>query len=135
MLAWAIASRLQEQVSHLVLLGSPAPAVVRMMAQGDPLSPSTVARSSVAAAGAGALRLLDPDCTVPNCGCPYTDDLRRPLSPATQMLSIHSRDDPIVPPSACRITSGDNVEIGGSHGGLAHNRAAYVVLARFLAGT
>jgi hypothetical protein len=45
------------------------------------------------------------------------------------MLSIHSRDDPIVPPSACRITSGDNVEIGGSHGGLAHNRAAYVVLA------
>lgn len=133
MLAWAIASRLQEQVSHLVLLGSPAPAVVRMMAQGDPLSPSTVARSSVAAAGAGALRLLDPDCTVPNCGCPYTDDLRRPLSPATRVLSIHSRDDPIVPPSACRITGGDNVEIGGSHGGLAHNRAAYAVLARFLA--
>src|SRR5690349_19842821 len=28
MLAWAIASRLQERASHLLLLGSPAPAVV-----------------------------------------------------------------------------------------------------------
>lgn len=137
MLAWALASRFQEQVSHLVLLGSPAPAVVTMMVQGDPLTAgtaSTVARSSVAAAGASALRLLDPDCSVPNCGCPYTDDLRRPLSPATRVLSIYSRDDPIVAPSACAVAGGDNVEIGGSHGGLAHNRAAYVTLARFLAG-
>jgi len=135
MLAWAIASRLQQQVSHLVLLGSPAPAVVAMMAQGGTMTASTVARSSVAAAGASALRLLDPDCSVPNCGCPYTDDLRRPLSPATRALSIYSRDDPIVPPGACTITGGANVEVGGSHSGLAHNRAAYSHLARFLAAT
>ena len=31
MLGWAIASRLQAEASHLVLLGSPAPAVVMMM--------------------------------------------------------------------------------------------------------
>ena len=31
MLAWALATRLQARVSHLVLLGSPAPAVVTMM--------------------------------------------------------------------------------------------------------
>jgi pimeloyl-ACP methyl ester carboxylesterase len=135
MLAWAITSRLREQVSHLVLLGSPAPAVVALMAQGGPLSTSTVARSSVAAAGASALRLLDPDCSVPNCGCPYTEDLRRPLDPATRVLSIYSRDDPIVAPSACTLTSGENLEIGGSHSGLAHNRVAYAALARFLAAT
>ena len=80
-LSWAIASRLQQRISHLVLLGSPAPAMVAMMTSGEMLSPSTVARSSVADAGARALQLLDPDCTVPACGCPYTDDLRRPLQP------------------------------------------------------
>jgi pimeloyl-ACP methyl ester carboxylesterase len=135
MLAWAIASRLQERASHLALLGSPAPAVVAMMAQGGVLSPSTVAKSSVADAGARALKLLDPDCTVPNCGCPYTEDLRRPLSPATRVLSIYSRDDPIVRPQASRITIGDNIEINGSHSGLVHNRAALPPLARFLAAT
>lgn len=138
MLAWAIASRLQQQVSHLVLLGSPAPAVVAMMVSGDTRPPSTVARSSVAEAGANALRMMDPDCSVPNCGCPYTDDLRRPLDPGTRVLSIYSRDDPIVRPAACRVDEGEhveNVEIGGSHGGLAYNRAVYGHLARFLATT
>ena len=134
MLAWALATRLQQRVSHLVLLGSPAPAVVTMMSRG-PYSPSTVARSSVATAGAAALRLLDPDCTVPDCGCPYTDDLRRPLHPTTRVLSIFSRDDPIVPAMASRTTHGENVEVGGSHSGLAHNRAVYPHLARFLAAT
>jgi pimeloyl-ACP methyl ester carboxylesterase len=135
MLAWAIASRMQEQVSHLVLLGSPAPAVVSMMRRGDTQFPGTVATSSVAAAGARAVRMLDPDCAVPNCGCPYTDDLRRPLHPATHVLSIYSRDDPIVPPASCAVASGENIEIGGSHGGLAYNRVVYGHLARFLAAT
>lgn len=133
LLAWAIATRLQQRVSHLALLGSPAPAVVALMAQGDALTPGAVARSSVAAAGARAVRLLDPDCAVPNCGCPYTDDLRRPLDPATRVMSVYSRDDLIVPPTSCTVDGGENVEIGGSHGGLAHNRAAYSALARFLA--
>jgi len=133
MLAWAISSRLQQQVSHLVLLGSPAPAVVAMMSSGEAYVPTTVANSSVVSAGASALRMLDPDCAVPNCGCPYTDDLRRPLHPDTRVLSIYSRDDPIVGPASCRVSSGTNIEIGGSHSGLAHNRTAYAHLARFLA--
>jgi len=135
MLAWAIASRLQERASHLVLLGSPAPAVVAMMRRGGDQVPNTVATSSVVAAGARALRMLDPDCSVPSCGCEYTDDLRRPLHPATSVLSICSRDDPIVPPASCTVTAGENVEIGGSHSGLVYNRAVYGHLARFLAAT
>ena len=133
MLSWALASRLQQRVSHLVLLGSPASAVVAMMTDAEVLSPSTVARSSVADAGARALKLLDPDCRVPACGCPYTDDLRRPLHPATNVMSIFSRDDPIVRPDACRLPAGHNVEIGGTHGGLVYNRAALRPLAQFLA--
>jgi triacylglycerol lipase len=133
MLAWAITSRLQDRVSHLALLGSPAPAIVAMFRSRSPLSPHTVARSSVAKAGAQAMKLFDPDCNVPDCGCPYPDDIRRPLHPDTKVLSIISTDDPIVPPRASEIWNGNNVEITGSHSGLAHNRAAYPHLARFLA--
>jgi pimeloyl-ACP methyl ester carboxylesterase len=133
MLCWAMASRLQERASHLALLGSPASAVVAMMRQNATFSPNRVGRSSVAAAGARATKLLDPDCNVPACECDYVTDLRRPLHPSTQTMAIFSRDDPIVRPAACRIPSGENVEVSGSHGGLAHNRAVYPHLARFLA--
>lgn len=139
MLCWAIASRLQARASHLALLGSPAPAVVTMMAAG-PGAPNTFAAPGVADAGARALRLMDPDCTVPACGCPYTDDLRRALHPSTRVASIFSREDRIVNPAACRV-AGDtgedvqNIEVGGSHGGLAHNRTVFTHLARFLAAT
>ena len=70
---------------------------------------------------------------MPECECEYVQDLRRPLHPTTKVLSIYSRDDPIVRPSACQVRSGENVEVRGSHGGLAHNRAVYPHLARFLA--
>ena len=133
MLCWALASRLQGRVSHLALLGSPAPAMVAMMRHYAPFSPTGTVRSQVASAGARATKLLDPDCDVPACGCDYVHDLRRSLDPGTRLLSIFSRDDPIVHPSACRVSSGENIEVRGSHSGLAHNRTIYPHLGRFLA--
>jgi len=133
LLAWAIASRMQARVQQLALLGSPAAAVVAMMraAPGEGTPPP--AASFVADAGARALRLLDPDCTVPACGCAYTDDLRRPLHAATRVLAVCSRDDPIVFPAGCPVPDAENVEVSGSHSGLVYNRAVYRALARFLA--
>jgi len=136
MLGWAIASRLQAQASHLVLLGSPAPAVVAMMRLNPNLSQMTsVGASGVVDAGQRALRLLDPDCTVPACGCPYTADLRTDLSPQTRVLSIRSQDDKVVPSRASEVISGDNVVVSGTHSGLVYNRAVYPPIARFLAST
>lgn len=133
MLAWSIASRLQDKVSHLALLGSPAPAFVAAMREYEAVIPAAMAHSNVAAAGARAVRLLDPDCTVPACGCAYIDDIRRPLAETTKVISFASGEDPIVPPSACRIWNGENVSVSGSHSGLVYNRAVYPPLARFLA--
>ena len=133
MLCWALASRLQDEVSHLILLGSPAGAVVTMMRQEGDVVPANVATASVATAGTRALKLLDPDCTVPACGCDYVQDLRRDLSPSTKVLSIASRDDGIVASGATRIAGAENVEVGGTHGGLVYNRAVYPHIARFLA--
>jgi hypothetical protein len=134
MLGWAIASRLREEASHLLLLGSPAAAVVTMM-RADPNATQMpfAAASPVAQAGQRALRLLDPECTVPACGCPYTTDLRSHLSGTTRLLSIRSRDDRVVPPQACVVADGENLEVGGSHSGLVYNRAVYPLIAQFLA--
>lgn len=133
MLAWALATRLQDRVSHLALLGSPAPAIVALFRDDGVMSRRGIANGSVARAGSRAMKLFDPDCNVPHCGCPYPDDIRRPLAVGTRVISFASRDDPIVRPAASRVWSGENVEVGGSHSGLAHNRSVYPRLARFLA--
>ena len=133
MLAWALAARLQEQVSHLALLGSPAGAAVQAIRSGADFGAMGFARPSVVEAGKQAPRLLDPDCDVPACGCPYVDDLRRPLSERTRVLSIASRDDTIVAAAASRVTGAENVEVTGTHAGLVANRAVYRHLAGFLA--
>jgi triacylglycerol lipase len=134
MLAWAIASRLQDEASHLALLGSPAPAVVAATRAASGTDYTRVATSTVAAAGRQSLKLLDPDCTVPECGCPYTDDLRRDLAPTTRVLAVYSRDDQIVAPAGCQVAGASNIEVRGTHSGLVYNRAVYPPLARFLAG-
>ena len=104
-----------------------------MFRQSRTYSPSSVANSAVAAAGARATRLFDPDCNVPACGCDYVQDLARPLAATTKVLSIASRDDPIVPSQATQVAHGENVTVAGSHGGLAHNKAVFEHLGRFLA--
>ena len=133
MLAWALATRLGPVASHLVLLGSPAAANAASFRHGDAPPSGTVAAPAVEAIGRLSRRLVDPGCNVPDCGCPYPQDLQQPFDPATRVLSVYSRDDRVVSPEACRVESGRNVEVGGTHSGLGANREVYPVLARFLA--
>ena len=130
-LAWAVAAALQERVSHLVLLGSPAPAVARAIAASS-LSGAGMANEAVQRAGARARQILDPDCDVPACGCPFPRDMQRLLHASTRVVSIFSRDDPVVPPAASRVSGGRNFEVRGTHGGLAYNIGAYKVIATSL---
>lgn len=132
-LATAIAARLQEQASHLILLGSPSGALVRTLRRRSALSADAVpARRSVAEASNRARRLLDPDCDFPDCGCPFPADLRRPLSSGTRIVSVYSRDDPIVPPWASSVAGARNVEVTGTHSGLVYNRVVYQEIAAIL---
>ena len=132
-LARAIASRLGAQVSHLVLLGSPVGAISRISgfgaAGGGWQSP---AHSGVTSAGNRARRLLDPECEAPFCNCPFPRDLVSPLSPSTSVVSIYSREDPIVPPWSCETPGAVNIQVAGSHIGLAANRDVYRELAAAL---
>jgi pimeloyl-ACP methyl ester carboxylesterase len=131
-LARALAARLQEDASHLIHLGSPAAAVTRAMDY-RAATAGAPAGQAVYRAGLRARQLLDPDCDAPDCGCAFLGDVRRPLHSRTRVVSIYSREDPIVPKAASRAPDGRNVEISGSHSGLAYNIAAYEVIAEELA--
>jgi pimeloyl-ACP methyl ester carboxylesterase len=130
-LARAIASRLGDEASHLVLLGSPVGALTRWTGSAGW---NTGTHTQVANAGTRARRLLDPDCDAPFCGCPFTQDMTQALSPMTSVVSIYSREDPIVPAWSCEIAGAHNVMVSGTHVGLASNRAVYRELASALGG-
>jgi triacylglycerol lipase len=126
LLGRAIAARLQSQVSHLVLLGSPVGGMTswaRSLGFGGGRVPSDVQR-----AGDQARRVLDPDCNVPNCGCPFPEDFMRKLHSDTSVVSIYSPTDPIVPARACHVSGGENIAVSGTHTGLAANREVYRAL-------
>ena len=129
-LARAIAARLGDEASHLILLGSPVGAILR--AGGRFANGSAPAAPAIAEASTCARRMMDPDCNVPDCGCPFPVDLARPLNVDTKVVSIYSVDDPIVPEWACPVPGARNVEVRGTHTGLAYNRAVYRELATTL---
>jgi triacylglycerol lipase len=131
-IAWSIAAQMRERVSHLVVLGSPIGAYRRAVESGTDLSPHTPLGRVLGQASGWARRLLDPECNVPACGCAFVRDLMRPLSPATALIAMVSRDDHVVPLESSRIAEGTTVEVGGSHAGLVYNRQVYRELGRFL---
>jgi triacylglycerol lipase len=131
-LARAIAARLRDEASHLILLGSPVGAIERSTGWPTADGGGNPAHSSVARASNRARSLLDPDCDVPQCGCPFPEDLRRPLSLETVVVSIYSENDPVVPAWSCQIPGARNVEVSGTHTGLVYNGAVYRELASVL---
>jgi pimeloyl-ACP methyl ester carboxylesterase len=132
-LARTMASRLGEDVSHLILLGSPVGAIERW--SGSFAGFRAAGNPQVVNAGNRARRLLDPDCNAPFCGCPFQEDLQRPLSPVTSVTSIFSREDPIVPAWATDLPRGRNIEVSGTHIGLAFNAKVYRELAEALSAS
>lgn len=136
MLARAIAARLGERASHLLLLGAPVGAYLRLSQ--DAFERGTVppgGSQHVARAGLRARRQIAPDCTFPGCACAFTRDLRHPLAAGTRVLSIYSRDDGIVHPLASATPGARHVEVTGTHSGLVYNPAVYSAVARELAST
>jgi hypothetical protein len=128
-LARAMAAELGERCSDLVLLGSPVGGLENFAAaMGRPPAAPRVAR-----AGTRWRRMLDPDCDVPLCGCPFPADFQRPLHPSTEVTSIYSRDDAVVPAFACPVRGATNIEVRGTHVGLVYNSTVYKHIASVLA--
>lgn len=131
-LARALAGKLRRPPSHLILLGSPVAHAQQFAHAGGEPELLGDASAALMRASNTARRILDPECNFPRCGCGYINAMRRELDPAITVLSIYSSEDPIVPPQACIVTGGRNVEVRGTHSGLAYNPAVYRELARSL---
>ena len=130
-LAWAIAAQMQEQVSHLVMLGAPIPTFQRSAEAGELELPLGQMSRILVHAAKFARRVSDPACRFPVCECAYVNDARHPLNPATALLSIYGRDDLLVPEQA-RMRQGRIIEVPTSHVGLVYNPEVYRALGRFL---
>ncbi|MEM7001608.1 MAG: alpha/beta fold hydrolase [Pseudomonadota bacterium] len=137
LLAKALASTYPDRINKMILVGSPLGGMLaagpdRMQQYMDTLQANT-ARSMVFNAGRTAMRVMDPDCDMPVCGCEYMQRLHAPLPGSTQVTCIYSIDDPIVPPPVSMLVGGNNIQVGGTHAGLMFNREVYPYVAAALA--
>jgi pimeloyl-ACP methyl ester carboxylesterase len=75
-----------------------------------------------------------PDCYTGRCTCNFLDSLRRKVSPNTLETAIYTRSDGIVDWRYCRTLDPEvDVEVPGTHIGMAFNPVAYSVVAERLA--
>ena len=78
--------------------------------------------------------MLDPDCEYPKCGCSFVRDAMGSLSADTSVLSIHGRNDLLVPKEA-QVSENETLVVNASHVGLVYSPEVYRALGRFLGGT
>jgi triacylglycerol lipase len=131
-LAWAIAAQMQEQVSHLVMLGAPIPTFQRSVESGERKMRLGQMSRMLLQTNRLLRRVLDPDCSYPSCQCTYLKDLELPLSTATSLLSIYGRDDRLIPHEA-QMTEGQRIDVPTSHVGLVYSPEVYRALGQFFA--
>jgi hypothetical protein len=106
-----------------------------------PIRGTVVNRAVMHAAEAVRLRILEehgqgvlPDCYTGRCTCNFLDYLRRRVPSSMVETAIYTRQDGIVDWRYCMTTDPEkDVEVPGTHIGMAFNPAAYMVVAERLA--
>ena len=120
-LARAAGARMPEHISHVVALGA------GLSRQWDVAAPA-LAAVAVVRAVRGESRCLTEDCA-----CGFTAAYASAFPAAVRLTSIYSRGDGMVRWQSCLADYADNVEVTGSHVGLAWNRKCYRAIADALA--
>ena len=126
--ARALAVRHPELVSQVISMGS---------GLDEPFDISEPTRLAVD----GVRKLIarrDPEraalgCFTHSCLCRYAQDYRAPFPESVPLTSVYSKGDGVVRWRACVVPDARNVEVPGSHIGLAFNRHAYREIAGALA--
>jgi pimeloyl-ACP methyl ester carboxylesterase len=107
-----------------------------------PLRGTAANRAVLSAAEAVRRRILDkhgggvlPDCYTGQCTCNFLNSLRRRVPASMVETAIFTRHDGVVDWRYCMTMHPDvDVEVPGTHIGMAFNPAAYAVVAERLAG-
>ena len=77
-------------------------------------------------------RVARNGCLTETCRCKFTADFCGDFPAAVPLTSIYSRGDGVVWWEACTVPYARNVEVRGSHVGLAFNAQAYRAIAEAL---
>jgi triacylglycerol lipase len=120
-LARAVGARLPGRVSHVVALGA------GLSRQFD------VAAPALAAVAVARSVQRNRGCLTDQCACGFTAAYTCPFPREVRLTSIYSRGDGMVRWESCVADYADNVEVSGSHVGLAWNRKSYRAIATALA--
>jgi hypothetical protein len=110
-----------DRVSHVVALGA------GLTRQFDVAAPA-LAALAVARAAQGRR-----GCLTEKCACGFTAAYTCAFPANVRLTSIYSRGDGMVRWESCVADYADNVEVSGSHVGLAWNRKSYRAIASALA--
>jgi pimeloyl-ACP methyl ester carboxylesterase len=120
-LARAVAARMPERVSHAVAMGA------GLSRQFDVAAPALAAVAVARALQRGR------GCLTEDCACGFTAAYSCSFPADVRLTSIYSRGDGMVRWETCVADYADNVEVTGSHVGLAWNRKSYRAIAEALA--
>jgi pimeloyl-ACP methyl ester carboxylesterase len=127
-LAKAVGARRPDAVSHVVTLGS---------GLDDPLDVAAPALAAVAVVRTvhrvTTDRVARRGCMTATCACSFTSAYSSPFPEDVRLTSIYSKGDGMVRWRSCVVPYAENVEVTGSHVGLAFNRKAYRAIACALA--
>ncbi len=126
-LARSLAVRHPESVRGLVMLGSP---VRDGLAVSSPVL--LTARWLARLGDLGLPGVFSSSCRDGACCQSFRADLKAPLAPSIDAVSVHSRSDGIVDWRACLDPHAEPVEVDSSHCGMSVNPAVYRVLQRVL---
>lgn len=122
--AKALAVRHPEQVSHVLSLGG---------GLSRPYDISVPTLAAVAAVRAvrrrTSHRARDRGCLSEGCACSFAQAYAARFPPDVRLTSIYTKADGVVRWRSCAVPYAHNVEVTGSHVGLAFNRKAYRAIA------
>jgi triacylglycerol lipase len=128
--AKALAHRRPERVAGVISLGA---------GLDTPFDISIPTKAAVAAArwvmAQTVDRVAENGCFTANCRCRFARDYAGDFPASVPLTSVYSRGDGVVWWEACVVPYARNVEVTGSHVGLAFNRNAYRAIATALAGS
>lgn len=126
-LARVLAVRNPEQVSAVVMLGSPVVGPLEV----TPAVYGTV-RALALLGDLGVPGVVSRSCRDGECCEEFRRDLAAPLPGDVRAVSVYSRSDGIVSWQACLDPAAEHVEVDSSHGGMSIHADVYRLLARVL---
>jgi triacylglycerol lipase len=124
--AKALAHWRPERVAGVVSLGA---------GLDTPFDISVPTKAAIAAVRAFHAPRRERECFTERCGCNFARHYAGEFPARIPLTSIYSREDGVVWWEACIVPYATNVEVTGSHVGLAFNRKAYRAVADALAAT